>query len=49
MSSNVLQVFLTCLMYIISRKWHSSWGIPGTAVHGTPMEKKAQMGRGWEW
>ncbi|GLI77871.1 hypothetical protein PoHVEF18_006167 [Penicillium ochrochloron] len=45
----LLQIFLTALMYIVSRKWHSSWGIPGTEVHGTAMEQKAEMGRGWEW
>lgn len=43
------QIFLTVLMWVISRKWHSSWGIPGTAVHGTPMQQMVQMGRGWEW
>ena len=36
-------------MYIISPKWHSSWGIPGTEVTGSPMEQKTEMGRGWEW
>lgn len=36
-------------MYLISRKFHSGWGIPGTEVHGTPMEQKVQQGRGWEW
>lgn len=36
-------------MYIISRKWHRSWGIPGTEVHGSPMQQKTEMGRGWEW
>lgn len=36
-------------MYIISRKYHSSWGAPGTGVHGSEMEQKAEMGRGWEW
>ncbi|KAJ5178692.1 hypothetical protein N7492_001902 [Penicillium capsulatum] len=43
------QLFLTVLMWVISRKWHSSWGIPGTEVHGTQMEQKMEMGRGWEW
>lgn len=43
------QLFMTIFMYMISRKWHSSWGIPGTEVHGTDMEQKVQMGRGWEW
>ncbi|KAG6009316.1 hypothetical protein E4U43_000015 [Claviceps pusilla] len=43
------QLFLTILMYLISRKFHHSWGIPGTEVHGTDMEQKMQIGRGWEW
>ncbi|KAK1765842.1 hypothetical protein QBC33DRAFT_118190 [Phialemonium atrogriseum] len=43
------QLFLTIFMYLISRKFHSGWGIPGTEVHGTPMEQKVQQGRGWEW
>ncbi|KAF7714890.1 Uncharacterized protein PECH_007867 [Penicillium ucsense] len=45
----VAQVFLTILMWLISRKWHSSWGIPGTEVHGSPMAQKAAQGSGWEW
>ncbi|KAL3480554.1 hypothetical protein BJX99DRAFT_220416 [Aspergillus californicus] len=45
----VFQLFLTVLMWVISRKWHSSWGIPGTEVHGTPMQQKTEQGRGWEW
>ncbi|KAE8153295.1 hypothetical protein BDV25DRAFT_169176 [Aspergillus avenaceus] len=44
-----IQLFITILMWLISRKWHSSWGIPGTEVHGTPMEQATEMGRGWEW
>ena len=36
-------------MFLISRKWHGSWGIPGTEVTGTEMEQKVLMGRGWEW
>ena len=44
-----LQLFLTCFMFLISRKFHSSWGIPGTEVTGTKMEQKVQQGRGWEW
>ncbi|KAJ5623970.1 hypothetical protein N7510_000279 [Penicillium lagena] len=47
--SMFIQVFLTALMFIISRKWHSSWGIPGTEVHGTAKEQKIEKGRGWEW
>ncbi|KAJ5782293.1 hypothetical protein N7457_004067 [Penicillium paradoxum] len=43
------QVFLTILMWLISRKYHDSWGIPGTGVHGTPAEILAAQGAGWEW
>lgn len=45
----LLQIFLTVLMWVISRKYHSSWGIPGTQTHGTEMQQKSEMGRGWEW
>ncbi|KJZ77822.1 hypothetical protein HIM_02999 [Hirsutella minnesotensis 3608] len=44
-----LQLFLTLFMFIVSRKFHSSFGIPGTEVSGTYMEVKTQQGRGWEW
>ncbi|KAG5978496.1 hypothetical protein E4U55_006157 [Claviceps digitariae] len=43
------QLFLTILMYLISRKFHRGWGLPGTEVNGTDMEQKMEMGRGWEW
>ncbi|KAB8223241.1 hypothetical protein BDV33DRAFT_43923 [Aspergillus novoparasiticus] len=43
------QIFLTILLWVISRKWHSSWGIPGTEVTGTPSEQAAKQGTGWEW
>ncbi|OAA44150.1 Regulator of G protein signaling superfamily [Metarhizium rileyi] len=43
------QLFLTILMWTISQKFHSGWGIPGTEVSGTEMEQKMKMGRGWEW
>lgn len=37
-------------MYLLSRKWHSAWGIPGTEANGdSEMERKVNMGRGWEW
>ncbi|PHH86596.1 hypothetical protein CDD83_10008 [Cordyceps sp. RAO-2017] len=36
-------------MFVVSRKFHSSFGIPGTEVHGTYMEQKTEQGRGWEW
>ncbi|KAI6778680.1 uncharacterized protein J7T54_007621 [Emericellopsis cladophorae] len=46
----VVQILVTVLMYIISRKWHSSWGIPGTQAQGsTHDERMHDMARGWEW
>ncbi|PHH62101.1 hypothetical protein CDD81_7594 [Ophiocordyceps australis] len=45
----VVQMSVTIVMYLVSRKFHSAWGIPGTEIHGTEMEQKMQMGRGWEW
>ncbi|BCR99996.1 uncharacterized protein AKAW2_50338S [Aspergillus luchuensis] len=47
--ASLVQVFLTVLMWLISRKWHRTWGIPGTEVHGTEMQQTSEMGRGWEW
>ncbi|KAJ5683631.1 hypothetical protein N7462_006796 [Penicillium macrosclerotiorum] len=45
----LILVFLSVLTYLISRKWHSSWGIPGTEVHGAKMAQLAAEGQGWEW
>ncbi|KAL2864850.1 uncharacterized protein BJX67DRAFT_200395 [Aspergillus lucknowensis] len=44
-----IQIFLTVLMWVISRKFHRSWGIPGTEVYGSEMAQKTEQGRGWEW
>ncbi|TQV92779.1 Regulator of G protein signaling superfamily [Cordyceps javanica] len=44
-----LHVSLTVFMFLISRKFHDSYGINGTEVTGTPMERKVAQGRGWEW
>ncbi|UNI16783.1 hypothetical protein JDV02_003186 [Purpureocillium takamizusanense] len=43
------QLFLTVFMFLVSRKFHPSFGIAGTEVTGTPMEQKTAQGRGWEW
>jgi len=40
---------MTVFIYLISRKFHSTWGIPGTEVTGTPAEIKMKQGTGWEW
>lgn len=44
-----LQFALSLFMYLISRKFHPSFGIPGTEITGTEEYKQTQMGRGWEW
>jgi hypothetical protein len=37
-------------MFLISRKFHPSFGIPGTELHpGSEEYRKSQMGKGWEW
>ncbi|ATY58565.1 Regulator of G signaling superfamily [Cordyceps militaris] len=48
-SGMLFQLFLTVLMYSISRKFHASFGIPGTHVEGTEEDRNAAMSRGWEW
>ncbi|KAG6064117.1 hypothetical protein E4U32_000537 [Claviceps aff. humidiphila group G2b] len=42
-------LLLTVFVFLVSRKFHSTWGIPGTEVSGTWMEQKYEQGRGWEW
>ncbi|KAL7800198.1 putative GprK-type G-protein coupled receptor protein [Trichoderma ceciliae] len=44
-----LHLLFTLFMFLISRKFHDSFGISGTEVHGNYMERKAAQGRGWEW
>ncbi|KAH6605342.1 regulator of g signaling superfamily [Trichoderma cornu-damae] len=44
-----LHFLLTLAMFLISRKFHDSFGVSGTEVHGTYMERKVAQGRGWEW
>ncbi|KFA64871.1 hypothetical protein S40285_02848 [Stachybotrys chlorohalonatus IBT 40285] len=45
----LFQFLLTLVMFLVSRKFHPSFGIPGTEVTGTPAEQRAEAGRGWEW
>jgi len=40
---------MTLVMYLLSRKFHPSFGIPGTEVRGTPDEQMREKARGWEW
>ncbi|KAH6633852.1 hypothetical protein B0J18DRAFT_514 [Chaetomium sp. MPI-SDFR-AT-0129] len=45
-----VQLLVVVIIYMISRKFHSDFGIPGTEVTGsTPLEIAMQQGRGWEW
>ncbi|KAK4160174.1 hypothetical protein QBC43DRAFT_373245 [Cladorrhinum sp. PSN259] len=45
-----VQFLVVIIIFLISRKFHSDFGIPGTEVHGsTPMEIAMKQGRGWEW
>ncbi|KAM6520255.1 hypothetical protein FALCPG4_013804 [Fusarium falciforme] len=43
------QFLLTLFMYLISRKFHPSFGILGTEITRREDFRKSQMGRGWEW
>ncbi|KAI9152119.1 hypothetical protein HJFPF1_09343 [Paramyrothecium foliicola] len=48
-SGMVIQVLLTVIMFLVSRKFHPSFGIPGTELYGSPTEQKTNGVRGWEW
>lgn len=43
------QFLLTVVMFLVSKKFHPSFGAPGTEVNGSPSEIKVESGRGWEW
>ncbi|KAF4820060.1 hypothetical protein CGCSCA5_v004136 [Colletotrichum siamense] len=45
----LLQLLLTVVMWLVSRKYHPWFGIPGTEAKGTEAEQKVEKGRGWEW
>ncbi|KAF5531729.1 hypothetical protein FMEXI_12875 [Fusarium mexicanum] len=46
----VVQFILTIIMWCLSKKFHPSWGVPGTEVHpGSEEYRKSQVGKGWEW
>ncbi|KAF4457124.1 hypothetical protein F53441_912 [Fusarium austroafricanum] len=46
----LFQLILTIIMWCLSRKFHPTWGVPGTEVHpGSEEYKKSQVGKGWEW
>ncbi|KAI0010171.1 hypothetical protein F4779DRAFT_579036 [Xylariaceae sp. FL0662B] len=45
----VVQVLLTVGMWLACRKYHPTFGVPGTELRGTMEEQILEMGRGWEW
>ncbi|KAF4425152.1 hypothetical protein FACUT_10057 [Fusarium acutatum] len=45
----LFQLLLTISIFLISRKFHDSFGIYGTEVTGTESQQKAAARKGWEW
>jgi hypothetical protein len=45
----VFQIAMTVIMWCISRKFHSTWGIAGTEVTGNWWMRHVAQGKGWEW
>ncbi|CAH0053790.1 unnamed protein product [Clonostachys solani] len=46
----VAQVLLAIGMWLACRKYHPTFGIPGTEIRGaTLVEQMIDLGRGWEW
>jgi hypothetical protein len=43
------QFIMALIMYLLSRKFHPSFGLPGTEVTGTYAEQQAAKVKGWEW
>ncbi|KAF5988974.1 regulator of G protein signaling domain-containing protein [Fusarium bulbicola] len=46
----VVQVILTVGMWLACRKYHPTYGIPGTEIKSQTLpEQIIELGRGWEW
>ncbi|KAJ5100393.1 hypothetical protein N7456_006445 [Penicillium angulare] len=46
----VVQFIITIAMWLMCKKYHPTYGIPGTEVKGaTPQEQIVNLGQGWEW
>ncbi|TFA98351.1 hypothetical protein CCMA1212_009818 [Trichoderma ghanense] len=46
----VVQLLLSIGMWVACRKYHPTFGIPGTELRGaTVLEQVVELGRGWEW
>ena len=48
-SNWLTQVLLTVRMWLACRKYHPTFGVPGTELRGTLEEQIIELGRGWEW
>jgi ribose/xylose/arabinose/galactoside ABC-type transport system permease subunit len=47
---NLPKILLTIGMWLACRKYHPTFGIPGTEIQGTTFpEQLEDLGRGWEW
>ncbi|KAF5723831.1 transcriptional regulatory [Fusarium mundagurra] len=45
-----VQVILTVCMWLACRKYHPTYGIPGTEIKSQTLpEQIVELGRGWEW
>ncbi|KAK4097442.1 hypothetical protein N658DRAFT_478922 [Parathielavia hyrcaniae] len=46
----VVQLIVVVIIFLVSRKFHPSFGIPGTEVMGSSrLEISMKQSRGWEW
>lgn len=46
---NSQQLLLTAAMYLLSKKFHPSFGLPGTGAQGSPWDVNNRQKTGWEW
>ncbi|KAG6172223.1 hypothetical protein E4U51_007691 [Claviceps purpurea] len=45
-----VQILLTIVMWLACKKYHPSFGMPGTEIKGSTFpEQLVDLGRGWEW
>lgn len=45
----LFQISFTVIMWCVSRKFHSTWGIEGTNVTGSWWQRYVGEAQGWEW
>lgn len=48
--TDTLKCLLTTGMWVACKKYHPTFGIPGTEIRGDNIvEQLIDLGRGWEW